>query len=543
MISGGTSRYADPPAACWPRTCTHGRELQEKITVRGSSLAWRALRIAAVIAVALACVAAVLLVLKWPFTRQAVIARLSKDTGGSVSIGRFHATYLPPGFEAAQVKIASPNTGSPAFTAQNLKVRASYPGLLFHRIGRVEIDGFQLTSAASGLTLKSEKVDAGAFVARDGVVDLSSAATGSQPFRLYVRQLEAAGAGRSRRSFSLEASSNRIPGQFHASGDLDGGLDRNSRISARFAFSQVDLSVTGGVQGILASSGQVTGSLRRLEWTGSAEVPDLHVARSAHRVDLKSKFDFTLDTSTAGFQLKSIQAAFGNTVILAHGSLDSAQTSGPDQSGKTLQLTASVDRGNVEDLLDLFSSDPRPGMTGAIRLNAGVTLPPDGAPFLRRLKIDGSFQIDHALFANPKTQRPLDYLSESSHDASRAQERRDPENIPATVRANVRDADGVARVQDVRYSMPGVNASLDGTFNLISKAIRFNGVLTTTGELPDATSPFKAVILSVARPFFGIHKKNKTTIAGFTITGTTGKPSLSLADSKMARNAAHLASR
>lgn len=496
----------------------------------------RAILISTGALVFLIAVAAAVLAVKWPFSRAAVIARLSKDTGANVSIASFETTYFSPGFRARQLVIADRVNGAAIVTAQNFRVRATWIGLLHEHLSNLDIDGFDLNVGKGHLSTKSESIGLARFDARNGSIQISSSNPQSQPFRLAVHQLIMLNLGASHPKFQLDCATLEPPGQFRASGVFG---SKDTSVSAKYAYSGADLSGSPAVAGTLASSGRVSGTFKRLVWKGTADIPNFQVHGSAHSVHLESAYNVILNTSDVSADLQKVDASFGHTTISAQGRIASEQ----GQNGKTLRLTATVRRGRIEDLLTMFSSGARPGMTGFISFGANLLLPPSKGPLLRRAQLDGSFEMDDALFTNPKTQSPLDYLSESSHDARRAQERRDPDRIPATIEGSVRDADAVAHLEDVRYSMPGIDATLGGTFNLVSKAVRLNGVLTTTGELPDATSAFKAVILTVARPLFGIHKKGKDTIVGFTIGGTSTHPVLSLSSSKLLKDAEHAAAR
>jgi hypothetical protein len=202
-----------------------------------------------------------------------------------------------------------------------------------------------------------------------------------------------------------------------------------------------------------------------------------------------------------------------------------------------------MEQGRVDDLLWLVSGQPRPGMTGDIRFDANLELPPAPPEFLRRLVLRGKFEITRALFTNPKTQLPLNYLSESARGMNKQEERGDTQQVPGVIRGAVNDSDAIARLTNVHYSAPGVNASLDGEFNLIHKGINFKGVLATEGKLGDSATGLKSVLLKIARPFLAIHRQGKITTVLFTIRGSSKHPVLAVSGSKAAHTAAQLSNR
>jgi len=191
----------------------------------------------------------------------------------------------------------------------------------------------------------------------------------------------------------------------------------------------------------------------------------------------------------------------------------------------------------------LVSGQPRPGMTGDIRFDASVELPPAPPGFLRRLMLRGNIEITRALFTNPKMQLPLNYLSESANGMNKREQRADTQQIPGVIRGAVNDSHGVARLTNVHYSAPGVNASLAGEFNLIDKGINFKGVLATEGKLGDGATGLKSVLLKIARPFLAIHRHGKITTMLFTIRGSSKHPVLAVSGSNAAHAAAQLSNR
>jgi hypothetical protein len=123
------------------------------------------------------------------------------------------------------------------------------------------------------------------------------------------------------------------------------------------------------------------------------------------------------------------------------------------------------------------------------------------------------------------------------------QERADNRQIPGVIRGVVNDSDGRARLTNVHYSLPGVNATLEGNFNLVSKAIDFKGVLATEGKLGDGATGFKSAFLKIARPFLAIRHHGKTTTALFTIRGSSNHPVLTLSASKPAEQPVRISTR
>jgi hypothetical protein len=155
----------------------------------------------------------------------------------------------------------------------------------------------------------------------------------------------------------------------------------------------------------------------------------------------------------------------------------------------------------------------------------------------------GNVEIKRALFTNPKVQLPLNYLSESASGMDKQEQRSDTQQVPAVIRGEVNDSHAVARLTDVHYSAPGVNASLHGEFNLVDKGVNLKGVLATEGKLGDSATGLKSLLLKIARPFLAIHRQGKITTVLFTIRGSSQHPVLAVSGSNAAHAAAHLSKR
>jgi hypothetical protein len=85
---------------------------------------------------------------------------------------------------------------------------------------------------------------------------------------------------------------------------------------------------------------------------------------------------------------------------------------------------------------------------------------------------------------------------------------------------------GVARFDQLAFTVPGARATMHGTFNLLNYSTDMKGTLATTGEISDVTSGVKSLFLKALTPFLK-HKK-RAKILPFKITGPYGKVAVSL---------------
>jgi hypothetical protein len=175
----------------------------------------------------------------------------------------------------------------------------------------------------------------------------------------------------------------------------------------------------------------------------------------------------------------------------------------------------------VEDLIRVFASSEEPGMRGPISFRARVGLPAGDAPFLRRVLLDGSFGIGDAQFKQ-RTQTKMEKLS------SRARGQDDdvrPSDIDSEVQGHVLLRNGVARLDQVRFRVPGAVANGGGTFNLITKRVDLRGTVATDATLSEvAGGGMKSFLLRPLNMFFRDKKKNAGAVLPVSITGTYPHP-------------------
>ncbi len=237
---------------------------------------------------------------------------------------------------------------------------------------------------------------------------------------------------------------------------------------------------------------------------------------------MDAQYQATIDGTTGNVSLNRVTTQFDRTTLLFNGSVAGSKT----ENGKTVSVDVSSNRARIEDLLDLFISSSRPPMTGNISLHGHIELPPGAAPFVERLKVEGGFGIGASKFTDKQTERELARLSVSAVKGDKEEDRENPQTVLSDVTGQVNASDGIAHLLHVSFKMPGAQASLDGTYTLTDYRTNLYGVLVTTGNVSDATTGVKSVLVKVITPFF--KKRHHAKVVPFKITGPYGKTSISL---------------
>src|ERR1700740_2079329 len=101
-------------------------------------------------------------------------------------------------------------------------------------------------------------------------------------------------------------------------------------------------------------------------------------------------------------------------------------------------------------------------MTGAVGLRTKVLLPPGTERFIRKIRLDGQFEINDGHFTSPKTQAGINSLSQGALGKKR---NLTPPTVPTELSAQLVLSDGVARFSRFAAAVPGASAQFSGTYS------------------------------------------------------------------------------
>jgi hypothetical protein len=158
-------------------------------------------------------------------------------------------------------------------------------------------------------------------------------------------------------------------------------------------------------------------------------------------------------------------------------------------------------------------------MEGATNIHAHVVWPYGHERFLKRVVLQGEFEIEHAQWTKPERQMSVNMLSKK---ASGKKKDPDTPNVTADIKGSVLLRNGIAKFQDISFKVPGAEAMLHGTYSLEDTKIDFHGDLKTDASLSDDTSGVKAVLLKPLDPLF--KRKHAGAVVPVEMTGTYHNP-------------------
>ena len=460
--------------------------------------------------------AAVLLLSRWPFTRDVVLRALQKKFSSTVEVKAFHGTYFPPGCIAEGVTFRrnSDRDDPPIATIEKLTIQGAYWEFfrIPKRVRRVRIEGLRMF-VSSG----SERIENAArpgspeqsglivdqIIADGAVLEFSSGQSGKEPLKFEIHKLTLSSVADDRPlSFHAVLLNAKPPGEIRTDGEF-GPLQPQdmgqTRLSGSYDFEHADLGGLSGIGGTLASTGKFNGVLEHIEIEGNTDVPDFKVTTSDHAVHLKTQFHGIVNGLDGDVSLSSVQAQFEQTSLVSEVEVAKKAAS----EGKTISLGATELQGRIQDWLRLLSKADPPAFTGAMNFKAQVLVPPGKRSFIERVNLQGDFGIDAASFVRSTTQEKVDNLSQLAQGEKKND---DPASVVENLKGHVVMNHAVATFSDLSFSVPGALAHVHGTFGLLTERVNLHGTLQVDNKLSRGSKGVKSVLLKSVEPFF--KKKN-----------------------------------
>jgi hypothetical protein len=482
----------------------------------------------------------VLLVTHWPFTEKSISQALEAASGRTVQIRTFSKTYFPPGCIAEGIHFLRHKHPAepPIITVEKLVVEGSIAGMLTSPKGlsAVRVVGMRMVvppktadEASAKVPLNSGSGGKGLAISKitaDSVMlEFLPEDRGKESYLLKIDRLGITDVGPgTRMSYRATLTNTEPPGVIQSEGKFGPWSPNDvgaTPISGSFTYDNIDLSIFKSISGTGHARGQFAGPLAQVQTHGNIDVSGFHVDGSDHSVQLAATFDATVNGTNGDVSLTPVVASFRGTRIDVRGSVAGHE----GEKGKTADFDVAVTKGRVDDLLYLFTKDA-PGMSGDVTLNGKFLWPPGSRKFLEKIRLDLAFGMGGSRFTNPNTQGSIDHLSESAGGESKKVQNQDPRAVLSELRGNMQVRNGISAISNASFDVPGAHATVHGTYNLLNQRVDLQGTLDTKGNLADATTGFKALVVKAITPLF--KKEKSVRIVPFRITGAYGNTSVGI---------------
>jgi hypothetical protein len=344
-------------------------------------------------------------------------------------------------------------------------------------------------------------------------------------FRLYELRVLSAGIREPMR-FEALLENATPPGKIRTKGSF-GPLvlhePGESAVSGEYVFADADLSVFGGIRGVLHAEGRFEGVLERIEVNGVTETPDFQLSSVGNPVRLATQFRAVVDGTNGNTFLTPVNAVLESSRFETEGGVSRVQSY---EEGKTVCVDARGERGRIEDFLRLAMKSERPFMTGEVRFQSMVLIPPGDVDVVEKLVLDGEFAIESAHFPEPAVQKKVEDLSQAGSGAKSGEDALASlreERVLSDVRGAFELSKGVLELSALRFTVPGAAVTLRGTYELKTQRIDLHGELRMDAELSEATTGLKSFFLKLVDPLF--ERKGTGAVVPIRIAGSAEKPS------------------
>ncbi|MGB8831798.1 MAG: AsmA-like C-terminal region-containing protein, partial [Candidatus Sulfotelmatobacter sp.] len=280
-------------------------------------------------------------------------------------------------------------------------------------------------------------------------------------------------------------------------------------VTGSYHFEHADLAVFKGIAGILNSTGRYEGALRNLTVDGQANVPDFRLTHFGTSLPLETQFHAIVDGTNGDTWLQPVRATLGQSRFTADGKIVGVPAGVlPNGSawpgGHQIALNVNVDAGHMEDFLRLVSKSGSPILTGELTLKTALEIPPGTEPVQEKLKLKGNFVLEDAAFTSEKIQHDVGELSmRGQGDPKEAKNA--GSDVRSAIESNFTMAGGMITLPNLKYTVPGAEIDLNGTYGVDGGTLNFKGTAQMQATVSQMVGGWKGLLLKPADRLF---KKN-----------------------------------
>ncbi|MDR3727010.1 MAG: hypothetical protein P4K86_08220 [Terracidiphilus sp.] len=353
---------------------------------------------------------------------------------------------------------------------------------------------------------------------------------GKLPLEFAIAHLKLTGlAADESMKFDAELTNPRPVGTIYATGSF-GALHAadigEAPIQGTYRFEHADLASFKGIAGILHSTGRYQGTLRELVVDGETQTPDFRLTHFGNALPLTTRFHARVDGTNGDTWLEPVEATLGHSHFWVQGQV--VRVTEKDDSGAlhsighNIDLKVNVDRGQMADFMRLASRGATPLLTGGLTMKTALHIPPGPVPVHERLRLQGSFVLDQALFTSEKIQAKLLELSLRGQGRPQDVKTTDPASVRSAMHGNFLMGGGVITLPALEFTVPGADIQLKGTYGLEGGALDFAGTAKLEATVSQMVGGWKGLLLKPADRFF--KKDGAGTSVPIHISGTRTAP-------------------
>ncbi len=361
------------------------------------------------------------------------------------------------------------------------------------------------------------------ILATDARIEIGSKEEGKPPRLFEIDRLELDSFDlRSEVAYRAWLRYPKPPGDLDVEGRFGPVPEGDARLTpylGDYLFREADLGVFGGIAGMLHSRGSFSGTVADTQVTGSAEIPDFRVTRVQNIVPLKTNFTAYVRENGAVIALDSVDTSFHETLLTTTGSVNRVE----GREGRHVSLRVTAEKARIEDLLLFAVDSEEPPMTGQIKLDTQVSIPPGKTPFIQRLRVEGEFEIGEGRFSNVDFQKTLEQISQFGTGEGAAEA---GDSVVSDMRGNFLLEDSKIRFRQLRFGVPGMELDLTGTYRLEGETLDFAGRADLERPPSEMVSGRLGRWIRIIDPL--LRRGEAGTSVPIKITGTRSEPKFSV---------------
>jgi hypothetical protein len=479
-----------------------------------------------------------------PTLRAVVIDTLSTRFDSKVELDSFHVSPLR-GFEVSGTGLRLFGKDDPNNNQPGVQPLISAPRFSFHMALRdffrspKHVDTVYIQGLVLNLPPREQRAGSNAMGARRKIeiaVDhlvcdrvvliINTLKPGKLPLEFDIESLKMTTIGPTEpMHFEARLTNPKPVGDIVSSGSFGpwrADSPRATPVGGVYTFQNANLGTIKGIGGILSSEGQYAGTLDRIEVDGATDTPDFQLAISGLPVPLHTDFHAIIDGTSGDTYLQPVRAKLLTTSFEAAGSIVRTK----DPAGHDVELDITLEQGRIEDLLKLAVRTVPPIMTGTVRLQTKLSLPPGDPDVPHRLNLGGNFRVSSAHFNNEKIQQKVDALSMRSQGKPQLAVDDIPDNMRSRMSGTFRLRGGVLSFSQLEYRVPGARVNLTGAYSLDGNQFDFHGKARLDAKLSHMVTGWKSILLKPVDPFFSKHGAG--TELPVKINGTKSEPRFGL---------------
>jgi hypothetical protein len=303
-------------------------------------------------------------------------------------------------------------------------------------------------------------------------------------------------------------------------GPWDADEPGDTAVSGEYNFTDADLDPFAGIGGTLSSTGKYSGQLNELEVEGKTDTPNFSLDPVGRPIPLHTEFSATVDGTDGDTYLHPVRATLLHSLIIANGSVVRSSS----KKGHVISLSIYAPNARLQDILRLATKSNEPVMTGNVNLKAKMLLPPGSEKVVHRLVLDGDFGVNDAEFASVEVRDKLESLSRHALGQPKNE---DAGSAVTDLLGHFHLGHDLATFEQLRFSVPGAEVRLKGTYDLPTENLDFLGDLRMQAKLSQTVTGKKSFFLKLADPFF--KKDGAGSVVPIRISGTRDDPKFALA--------------